>query len=218
MASTSPTRSPSPSQSPRLQHRQRRGTMTRDMPPRTIDTQQRGRLSRKSKSMQELTSVPVDVQSPTYSKPTDESSPKGGTSVSNGTQGQARRKSLATSPRKSSIRGPPGESPSGRSRLSSSGPVGSPRAAPSQVSRSASFGSRPRPMIPVMEPRSRTSVSSRPRETQRRATSATPIRSESKGEYNYQAVLYLQVGNVAASRKDIPMNVVLIFPQFNTFS
>lgn len=189
--STSPTRSPSPS-SPRLQHRQRRGTMTRDTPPRTIDTQHRGRLSRKSKSMQELTSVPVDVRSPSYSKPTssstrrqsvtDERSTKGGTSVSNGAQGQVRRKSLATSPRKSSIGGPQGESQTGRNRLSSSGPVGSPRAGSAQVSRSASFGSRPRPMVPVIEPRSKTSVSSKPRETQRRASSATPMRSESRGE------------------------------------
>ena len=194
VTSASPSRSPSPS-SPRLQHRQRRGTMTRDTPPRTIDTQTRGRLSRKSKSMQELTSVAVDGRNPSYSKPTSssmrkqsvtgESSPREGTSSSPGTAGQPRRRSLAASPRKLSNAGPQGESPAGRSRLSSSGPVGSPRAGPPQVSRSASFGSRPRPLVPVMEPRSKTMVSSRPaRETQRRGSSALPGRAETRGEYS----------------------------------
>lgn len=179
VTSVSPTRSPSPS-SPRL--RQRRGTMSRDTPPRTIDTQPRGRLSRKSKSMQELNSVYVDGRSPSYSKPTSssirknsvtgENSPRDGGS---GGPEQSRRKSLATSSRKSCNV----ESPTARGRLSSSGPVGSQRPGPPTVSRSASFGSRPRILIPVMEPRSKTVVSSQPaREPQRRASSALSGRVE----------------------------------------
>lgn len=190
VASVSPTRSPSPS-SPRLQQRQRQGTMSRDTPPRTMDTQSRGRLSRKSKSMQELNSVFVDGRSPSYSKPTSssirkhsvtgENSPR---DVGTGVAEQNRRKSLATSSRRSSNAGGQGESSSARSRLSSSGPVGSQRPVPSTVSRSASFGSRPRTLIPVMEPRSKSTVSSRPtRETQRRASSAQPGKVENKGEY-----------------------------------
>ena len=149
--------------------------------------------------MQELTNVVVDGRSPSYSKPTSssirkqslggESSPREGASVSPGAQGQGRRTNLAASPRRSSITGPQGES-HGRSRLSLSGPVGSTRTGPTQVSRSASFGSRPRPMVPVMEPRSRTEVSSRPaRENQRRASSATPTRSQSKGECSSNKLL-----------------------------
>ena len=186
VTSVSPTRSPSPS-SPRLQPRQRRGTISRDTPPRTMDTQSRGRLSRKSKSMQELNSVFVDGRDPSYSKPTSSSvrkqsvsSEKVGSSVAE----QNRRKSLANSSRRSSNAGGQGESSTARSRLSSSGPVGSQRPGPATVSRSASFGSRPRPLIPVMEPRSKTMVSSRPpRETQRRASSALPGKVENKGKY-----------------------------------
>lgn len=190
VASVSPTRSPSPS-SPRLQPWQRRGTISRDTPPRTMDTQSRGRLSRKSKSMQELNSVFVDGRSPSYSKPTSSSIRKQSVSgensprdVGSGGAEQNRRKSLTTSSRRSSNAGGQGESSTARSRLSSSGPVGSQRPGPPTVSRSASFGSRPRTLIPVMEPRSKTMVSSRPaRETQRRASSALPGKVENKGEY-----------------------------------
>ncbi|KAL9981597.1 hypothetical protein ACROYT_G010322 [Oculina patagonica] len=181
VTSVSPTRSPS--SSPRL--RQRRGTMSRDTPPRTIDTQPRGRLSRKSKSMQELNSVYINGRSPSYSKPTSSSIRKnsvtGDNSPRDGASGgpeQSRRKSLATSSRKSSNV----ESPAARGRLSSSGPVGSQRPGPPTVSRSASFGSRPRTLIPVMEPRSKTMVSSQPaREPQRRASSALSGRVEYRG-------------------------------------
>ena len=201
VTSVSPTRSPSPS-SPRL--RQRRGTVSRDTPPRTIDTQSRGRLSRKSKSMQELNSVYVDGRSPSYSKPTSSSVRKHSVTGENsprdvGSAGseQSRVKSLAASPRKSSNV----ESPAARSRLSSSGPVGSQRPGPPTVSRSASFGSRPRTLIPVMEPRSKTMASSRPaREMQRRASSALPGRVEHRnrstswapnmGEYWQQNLMY----------------------------
>lgn len=187
MTSTSPTPS---SGSPRLQHKQRRGTTARDTPPRTIDTQHQGRLSRRSKSMQELSTVAVtDSRSPPRSKPTVSSSRRKqsvteeSTTTSLGAKGQTQGKSLVASSRKSSLGVPQREYPPGRSRLSSSGPVGSNRPSPSQVSRSASFGSRPRPVVPVMEPRSRTVVTSRQtRETQRRASSAAPMRSESKDD------------------------------------
>lgn len=203
MKNVSPTRSSSSPSSPRLQHRQKRGTMIRDTPPRTIDTQQRGRLSRRSKSMQELTNVVVDGRSPSFSKPTSSSIRKqsvGGESspredVSPSAQGQGRKTSLAASPQRSSITGQQGAKSPGKSRLSSSGPVGSTRTGPTQVSRSASFGSRPRPMVPVMEPRSRTEVSSRPaRENQRRASSVTPTRSQSKGECSSNKLFHFVLG------------------------
>lgn len=193
MTSVSPSRSSSPA-SPRLQQRQRRGTLTRDTPPRTIDTQARGRLSRKSKSMQELSSVDVDGRRPSYSNPTSssmrkqsvtgENSQREGTSTSNGNPGQARRKSSVTSPRKlSGNLGTQGDSPAGKNRLSSSGPVGSPRSGPVQVTRSASFGARSRPMTPVMEPRAKSTMSSRPtRDMQRRASSAMAGRVDSSGK------------------------------------
>lgn len=192
MASVSPTRSPS-SSSPRLQPRQRRGTISRDTPPRTMDTQLQGRLSRKSKSMQELNSVFVDGRSPSYSKPTSSSIRKKSVSgensprdVGSGKVDQNRRKSLTAGSRRSSNAGGQGESSTARSRLSSSGPVGS-RPGPPTVSRSASFGSRPRTLVPVMEPRSKTMVSSRPaRETQRRASSALPGKVENKGKSDHQ--------------------------------
>lgn len=188
VASVSPTRSPSPS-SPRLQPRQRRGTISRDTPPRTMDTQSRGQLSRKSKSMQELHSVLVDGRSPSYSKPTSSSIRKQSVSGENsprdvafGVAEQNRKKSLTSTSRRSSNAGGQGESSTAGSRLSSSGPVGSQRPGPATVSRSASFGSRPRTLIPVMEPRSKTMISSRPaRETQRRSSSALPGKVENKG-------------------------------------
>lgn len=185
VTSRSPSRSPSPSSSPRLQPRQRRDTLSRDTPPRTIDTQARGRLTRKSKSMQELN------LSPSYYKPTSSSirrqSVSASDSASKGANApeQSRRKSVATTPRKSSITRARGESPSARSRLSQSGPVDSqrPRSAGVGVSRSASFGSRPRTLIPVMEPRSKTMASSQPaRETQRRGSSAIPGRADNREE------------------------------------
>ena len=184
----SPSRSPSPSSSPRLQPRQRRGTIARDTPPRTIDTQARGRLSRKSKSMQELN------LSPSYYKPTSSSIRKQSVTSDSASRGatspgapeQSRKKSVATTPRKSSIAGAQGESNTARSRLSQSGPVGSQRPRTAGVSRSASFGSRPRTLIPVMEPRSKTMVGSQPaRETQRRASSAIPGRAEYRGELKF---------------------------------
>ena len=141
--------------------------------------------------MQELNSVFVDGRSPAYSKPTSSSIRKQSVSgeisprdVGSGVAEQNRRKSLTTSSRRSSNAGGQGESSTARSRLSSSGPVGSQRPGPPTVSRSASFGSRSRTMIPAMEPRSKTMVSSRPaRETQRRASSALPGKVENKGEY-----------------------------------
>ena len=190
----SPSRSPSPSQSPRLQPRQRRGTMSRDTPPRTMDTQSTKRLSRKSQSMQELSSVLVDGRSPSYSKPTSSSIRKHsvtGDSASPSAPEQSRRKSLATNSRRSSNVGAQGESTTARSRLSSSGPVGSQRPGLAGVSRSASFGSRPRTMLPVMEPRSKTMVNPRPaRETQRRASSAVPAKVDChRGEYCQRKVM-----------------------------
>lgn len=211
VTSVSPSRSPSPS-SPRL--RQRRGTLSRDTPPRTMDTQTRGRLSRKSKSMQELNSVYVDGRSPSYSKPTSSSIRKHSVTGENsprdggpGSTEQSRRKNLAASSRKSSNVGVQGDSSTARSRLSSSGPVGSQRPGPATVSRSASFGSRPRTLIPVMEPRSKTMVSSRPtKEAQRRASSALPGRVEHRsrstswtpdgGKYR-QSKLYVSGGGGA---------------------
>lgn len=155
--------------------------------------------------MQELTNVVVDGRSPSFSKPTSssirkqsvggESSPREGTSVSSSAQGQGRKTSLAASPQRSSITGQQGAKSPGKSRLSSSGPVDSTRTGPTQVSRSASFGSRPRPMVPVMEPRSRTEVSSRPaRENQRRASSVTPTRSQSKGECSSNKLFHFVLG------------------------
>ena len=158
-----------------------------------MDTQLRGRLSRKSKSMQELNSAFVDGGRPSYSKPTSSSIRKKSVSgensprdVGSGMAEQNRRKSSTTGSRRSSNAGGQGESSTARSRLSSSGPVGS-KPGPPTVSRSASFGSRPRALIPVMEPRSKTMVSSRPaRETQRRASSALPGKVENKGESDRQ--------------------------------
>lgn len=187
MTSCSPTRSPSPG-SPRLQQRQRRGMTSRDTPPRTIDTQHRGRLTRRSKSMQELSTVAVsDSRNPcsklNISSGRKPSASEETTTASSGSQGQNRTKSLAISPRKESIGGPQADSSRAKGRLSSSGPVRSNRSCPSQVSRSASFGSRPRPMVPVMEPRSRTMITSgHTKEKQRRASSAAPLRSESKDD------------------------------------
>lgn len=138
--------------------------------------------------MQELSTVAVsDSRSPcsklNISSGRKPSASEETTTASSGSQGQNRTKSLAISPRKESIGGPQADSSRAKGRLSSSGPVRSNRSCPSQVSRSASFGSRPRPMVPVMEPRSRTMITSgNTKEKQRRASSAAPLRSESKDD------------------------------------
>lgn len=138
--------------------------------------------------MQELSTVAVSDSRSPCSKLNISSGRKPSASeetitASSGSQGQNRTKSLAISSRKESIGGPQADSSHAKGRLSSSGPVRSNRSCPSQVSRSASFGSRPRPMVPVMEPRSRTMITSgHTKEKQRRASSAAPLRSESKDD------------------------------------
>ena len=178
----SPTRSPTPD-SPRQQQRTRRGLASRDTPPRTIQTQSQGRLSRKSKSMQELSSYPLG---PSYSKPTTSSTRRQSQSISEKSPaGTPRRQSSAISPRKLSAAGSAGDAINLKNHLSSCRSAGPPQpgATPARVSRSASFGSRPRPMKPVMESRDNTPVDSRPsRDTQRKTSKSSPRKVEKSGE------------------------------------